>query len=180
MDVTTTTSSAVARLLTGDGNRESEDTSEPHFANRGEAAGMRRLRVLAATAVAALAMLGLAACGGETEECQPLVPLGVPSPEISVSAYPGAEAGEIRVAVELTNFVLQPAPESARLARGHWHLSIDGGPESMFGMTEVTVPVSTAGEHEIIVSISDVFHCSLGVDAKTTVVVEGDAARGVR
>ncbi len=108
---------------------------------------------------------------GEEGACQAEIPAGLPTPEISVSASPGAEAGEIEVAVELTNFVLQPAPEDTTLARGHWHLSIDGGPESMFGVTEVTVPVDTAGEHQLMVSLSDDAHCSLGITAMTKITV---------
>ena len=106
------------------------------------------------------------------------LPEGVGAPEIRVNAEPGPEVGEIEVGVELENFELSLTETEGGVTEGHWHLYIDGELRGMYMLPQAKVSGVGAGEHDIMVRLSDTEHCYFGVDAMTTVMVMEGAAHG--
>ena len=91
-------------------------------------------------------------------------------PAVRVTASPAEEHGQVHVAVELDNFALGHAP--AGTLAGHWHLYVDGDIAGMFMEPSATVPVEEAGEHRLMVVLSDPHHCEYDARAMTVVTVE--------
>ncbi len=108
----------------------------------------------------------------EDDLCKAQIPSGAPTPSFTVAASPEGMPGEMRVSVDLENFVLEPAPAGTTLATGHWHLDVDGVEIAMYEQPEITEMVGTAGEHELMATLYDVEHCSYGITAMTTVTLE--------
>jgi hypothetical protein len=106
------------------------------------------------------------------ESCEVELPPGLPVPGVRLIASPGQEPGTILATVELENFVLDPASESTELAHGHWHLWLNGEIKGMYTSPEVSVVVNDPGEYQAMATLTDSDHCSYGIDAMTTVVVE--------
>ncbi len=120
--------------------------------------------------------------GDEGEGCETTLelPEGVGAPEIRVKAEPGPEAGEIEVGVELENFELSLTDTESGTTAGHWHLYVDGELRGMYMLPQAKVSGVGAGEHDIMVRLSDTEHCYFGVDAMTTVTVaEGASGDGM-
>lgn len=107
-----------------------------------------------------------------SESCEVELPSGAPVPAIRLTASVGEEPGKISVAVDLENFVLGSAPEGTELADGHWHLWLNGELKGMYEHPEATVVVDDPGEYQVMATLTDPDHCSYGVDAMTTVMVE--------
>ena len=105
------------------------------------------------------------------EDCEATVPAGALAPEIRVKASPGEKSGEISVTVEVDNFILSDRSTRTNLASGHWHLFVDHKLKGMYTQPEVTTSASTAGEHEVMVGLSDTAHCDYGIEAMTMVTV---------
>lgn len=104
------------------------------------------------------------------------LPEGVGTPTIGVKAEPGAEAGEIEVGVEMENFELSLTETESGATAGHWHLYVDGELRGMYMLPEAKVSGVMAGEHDIMVRLSDTEHCYFGVDAMTTVTLSEGAS----
>ena len=104
------------------------------------------------------------------------LPEGVDAPEIRVEAGPGSEAGEIEVGVDLENFELSLTDTESAVAEGHWHLYVDGELRGMYMLPRAKVSGVMAGEHDIMVRLSDTEHCYFGVDAMTTVTLSEGAS----
>ena len=88
------------------------------------------------------------------------------------------EAGEIEVGVELENFELSLTDTEGGATEGHWHLYVDGDLRGMYMLPQAKVSGVGAGEHDIMVRLSDTEHCYFGVDAMTTVMVAEGASDG--
>ncbi len=118
--------------------------------------------------------------GEEEGGCETSLELaeGVGAPTIAVNAEPGPEAGEIEVGVELENFELALTETEGGATAGHWHLYVDGELRGMYMLPEAKVSGVGAGEHDIMVRLSDTEHCYFGVDAMTTVMVMEGASHG--
>ena len=116
----------------------------------------------------------------EGEGCQApaVLPEGAGTPTIKVNAEPGPEAGEIEVGVVLENFELSLTDTEGTVAEGHWHLYIDGELRGMYMMPEAKVSVESAGEHNIMVRLSDTEHCYYNIDVMTTVTLAEGAGHG--
>ena len=112
----------------------------------------------------------------DDELCKAEIPAGVPTPSFTISASPGDMDGEIRVAVDLVNYVLEPAPAGTTMATGHWHLDVDGVEIAMYEEPEITEMLETVGEHELMATLYDVEHCSYGITAMTNVTLAEGAA----
>ena len=114
----------------------------------------------------------------EGEGCETTLdlPEGVGAPTIEVKAEPGPEAGQIKVGVELENFELSLTDTERAIAEGHWHLYVDGELRGMYMLPEAKLSGVTAGEHDIMVRLSDTEHCYFGVDAMTTVTLSEGAS----
>ena len=109
-----------------------------------------------------------------------VLPEGADTPTIEVNAQPGPEAGEIEVGVVLQNFELSLTNTGRPVAEGHWHLYVDGELRGMYMLPDAKVSGITAGDHDIMIRLSDTEHCYLGVDAMTTVTLsEGAAGDGM-
>ena len=104
------------------------------------------------------------------------LPEGANTPTIEVNAQPGPEAGEIEVGVVLGNFELSLTDTGRPVAEGHWHLYVDGELRGMYMLPDAKVSGITAGEHDIMIRLSDTEHCYFGVDAMTTVTLAEGAA----
>lgn len=107
----------------------------------------------------------------EGESCQAQLPADAPAPKLQVQAGAASEPGHIRVAVAIENFLLQSEPAEGNLAGGHWHLFINDELKGMYTSPEKTVPVPTAGEYDVMVTLTDAAHCAYGVDFMTKVTV---------
>ena len=57
------------------------------------------------------------------------------------------------------------------IAKGHWHLYVDGELRGMYLIPEAKVSVESAGEHGIMVRLSDTEHCYYSTVAMTTVTL---------
>lgn len=106
------------------------------------------------------------------------LPDGIDAPTIAVNAEPGPEAGEIEVGVELENFELSLTETEGGATAGHWHLYVDGELRGMYMLPEAKVSGVMAGEHDIMVRLSDTEHCYFGVDAMTTVTLSEGVSDG--
>ena len=118
----------------------------------------------------------------EGEGCQApaVLPEGAGTPTIKVNAEPGPEVGEIEVGVVLENFELTLTDTEREVAEGHWHLYVDGELRGMYLIPEAEVSVESAGEHDIMVRLSDTEHCYYSVAAMATVTLtEGTAEDGM-
>ena len=60
------------------------------------------------------------------------------------------------------------------VAEGHWHLYVDGELRGMYLIPEAKVSVESAGEHDIMVRLSDTEHCYYSTVAMTTVTLESE------
>ena len=109
----------------------------------------------------------------DTSGCPDVVPLpeGAEPPTIEVNAEPGPDAGEIEVGVVLENFELTLTDTEREVAEGHWHLYVDGELRGMYLIPEAKVSVESAGEHDIMVRLSDTEHCYYSTVAMTTVTL---------
>ena len=109
----------------------------------------------------------------DTSECPDVVPLpeGAESPTIQLNADPGLDVGEIEVGVVLENFELTLTDTEREEAEGHWHLYVDGELRGMYLIPEAKVSVESAGQHDIMVRLSDTEHCYYSVTAMTTVAL---------
>ena len=97
-----------------------------------------------------------------------------------MKAEPGAEPSEIEVEVELDNFELSLTDTESAVAEGHWHLYVDGELRGMYMLPQAKLSGVSAGEHDIMVRLSDTEHCYFGVDAMTTVTLsEGGSPDGM-
>ena len=105
--------------------------------------------------------------------CPDVVPLpeGAEPPTIQVNAEPGSDVGEIEVGVVLENFELTLTDTEREVAEGHWHLYVDGELRGMYLIPEAKVSVESAGEHDIMVRLSDTEHCYYSTVAMTTVTL---------
>ena len=105
--------------------------------------------------------------------CPDAVPLpeGAAPPTVEVNAEPGNDAGEIDVGVVLENFELTLTDTERAVAEGHWHLYVDGELRGMYLIPEAKVSIESAGEHDIMVRLSDTDHCYYSVTAMTTVAL---------
>jgi hypothetical protein len=110
------------------------------------------------------------------ENCETELPSGVPAPGVRLIVTLGEEPGTIHAAVELENFALGSAPEGIEMAHGHWHLFLNGELNGMHEHPEATVVMVDAGEYQAMAILTDSDHCSYGIDAMTTVVVEEGGA----
>ena len=106
------------------------------------------------------------------------LPDGVGAPTIAVNAEPGPEAGEIEVGVEMENFELSLTETEGGATAGHWHLYVDGELRGMYMLPEAKVSGVMAGEHDIMVRLSDTEHCYFGVDSMTTVTLSEGVSDG--
>ena len=112
--------------------------------------------------------------GGHThredgDECKAELAPGEPTPQISVSASPADEPNLVEVAVETQNFELSPDGN-------HWHLQVNGEPVGMYANPQVTFDTrlyESSGEYEIMVSLNNAQHCDYGIQAMTTVNLDG-------
>ena len=109
----------------------------------------------------------------DTSGCPDVVPLpeGAEPPTVEVNAEPGNDAGEIEAGVVLENFELTLTDTEREAAEGHWHLYVDGELRGMYLIPEAKVSVESAGEHDIMVRLSDTEHCYYSVTAMTTVAL---------
>ena len=109
----------------------------------------------------------------DTSGCPDSVPLpeGAEPPTVEVNAEPGNDAGEIEVGVVLENFELTLTDTEREAAEGHWHLYVDGELRGMYLIPEAKVSVESAGQHDIMVRLSDTEHCYYSVTAMTTVAL---------
>ena len=116
--------------------------------------------------------------GNGENDCEKLasLPEGSKMPVIRVSATPGSDAGEVEVLVTVENFEFSVEPMGNSVAEGHWHLYIDGEARGMFLKPEASVLVDAAGHHEIKVELVSTEHCSYGIDAMTSVMVNEGAS----
>ena len=107
--------------------------------------------------------------------CQGTLPAGAPTPEIVLNTAIGHNVGEIKVSVELQNFLLKPDTlGNEGVATGHWHLFIDGSLVGMYATPETTTTVKKAGNYQFMATLSDNAHCEYGVSTHVTVhVAEG-------
>ena len=112
--------------------------------------------------------------------CPDVVPLpeGAEPPTIQVNAEPGSDVGEIEVGVVLENFELTLTDTEREVAEGHWHLYVDGELRGMYLVPEAKVLVESAGEHDIMVRLSDTEHCYYSTVAMTTVTLTGESGDG--
>ena len=99
------------------------------------------------------------------------LPEGAEPPTVQVNAEPGNDAGEIEVGVVLENFELTLTDTEREAAEGHWHLYVDGELRGMYLIPEAKVSVESAGQHDIMVRLSDTEHCYYSVTAMTTVAL---------
>ena len=88
-----------------------------------------------------------------------------------MNAEPGLDVGEIEVGVVLENFELTLTDTEREVAEGHWHLYVDGELRGMYLIPEAKVSVESAGEHDIMVRLSDTEHCYYSTVAMTTVTL---------
>ena len=110
-----------------------------------------------------------------THGCQATLPAGAPIPEIILNTATGHAAGEIKVSVELQNFLLNSDTlGNESIATGHWHLFIDGNLVGMYATPEATITVEKAGDHRFMATLSDDAHCEYGVSTHVTVHIEED------
>ena len=109
----------------------------------------------------------------DTSGCPDSVPLpeGAEPPTIEVNAEPGLDVGEIEAGVVLENFELTFTDTEREVAEGHWHLYVDGELRGMYLIPEAKVSVESAGDHDIMVRLSDTDHCYYSVTAMTTVAL---------
>ena len=109
----------------------------------------------------------------DTSGCPDVVPLpeGAEPPTIQVNAEPGNDVGEIEVGVVLENFELTLTDTEREVAEGHWHLYVDGELRGMYLVPEAKVSVESAGEHDVMVRLSDTEHCYYSTVARTTVTL---------
>ena len=113
----------------------------------------------------------------DTSGCPDVVPLpeGAEPPTIKVNAEPGNDVGEIEVGVVLENFELTLTDTEREVAEGHWHLYVDGELRGMYLVPEAKVSVESAGEHDIMVRLSDTEHCYYSTVVMTTVTLAGES-----
>ena len=107
--------------------------------------------------------------GGDGDECKAELAPGAPMPQISVSASPADEPNLVEVAVETQNFELSPDGN-------HWHLQVNGEPVGMYANPQVTFDTrlyESSGKYEIMVSLNNAQHCDYGIQAMTTVNLDG-------
>ncbi len=116
----------------------------------------------------------------DTSGCPDVVPLpeGAEPPTIQVNAEPGSDAGEIEVGVVLENFELTLTETEREVAKGHWHLYVDGELRGMYLIPEAKVLVESGGEHDIMARLSDTEHCYYNIDVMTTVTLADGAGHG--
>lgn len=107
--------------------------------------------------------------------CQGILPANAPTPEIVLSTAMEHDAGEIKVSVELQNFSLSSDTSGKEVAKGHWHLFIDGNLVGMYATPETTITVEKAGDHQFMATLADNAHCEYGVSTNVTVHVEEGA-----
>ncbi len=109
--------------------------------------------------------------------CADVVPLpeGAEPPTVQVKAEPGSDVGEIEVGVVLENFELTLTDTEREVAEGHWHLYVDGEFRGMYLVPGAKVSVESAGEHDIMVRLSDTEHCYYSTVAMTTVTLSGES-----
>ena len=109
----------------------------------------------------------------DTSGCPDVVPLpeGAEPPTVQVNAEPGNDVGEIEVGVVLENFELTLTDTEREVAEGHWHLYVDGELRGMYLVPEAKVLVESAGEHDVMVRLSDTEHCYYSTVARTTVTL---------
>ena len=111
-----------------------------------------------------------------TSGCQGILPADAPTPKIVLSTAMGHDAGEIKVSVELQNFSLKSDTSGNEdVAKGHWHLFVDGNLVGMYATSETTITVEKAGNHVFMATLSDNAHCEYGVSTNVTVHVEEGA-----
>ncbi len=109
----------------------------------------------------------------DADACQAELPPGTAVPKIHISASVSEGAGKVDVGVDIENFILGPDSGGSGLPNGHWHLFIDGDLQGMYTQPQITVPLDTSGEHQIMATLSDNQHCDYNVHAMTAVTVEG-------
>ncbi len=105
----------------------------------------------------------------DVDECKAELAPGEPTPQISVSASPADEPNLVEVAVETQNFELSPDGN-------HWHLQVNGEPVGMYANPQLTFDTrlyESSGEYEIMVSLNNAQHCDYGIQAMTTVTLDG-------
>jgi len=111
-----------------------------------------------------------------THGCQATLPADAPIPEIDLTTTMGHNDGEINVSVELENFLLESDTlGNEGIAKGHWHLFIDGHLVGMYSTPEAIVTVEEAGKHQFMATLSDNTHCEYGVSTSVIVHVEEGA-----
>ena len=107
--------------------------------------------------------------GPGKEECKAYLAPGEPTPQIAVSASPADEPHLVDVAVETQNIVLWPDGN-------HWHLSVNGQSVGMYANPQVTFDTrlyKSSGQYDIMVSLNNAQHCDYGIQAMTTLSMEG-------
>ena len=116
----------------------------------------------------------------DTSGCPDTVPFpeGAEPPTVQVNSEPGSDVGEIEVGVVLENFELTLTDTEREVAEGHWHLYVDGELRGMYRVPEAKVLVESAGEHDIMVRLSDTEHCYYSTVAMTTVTLTGESDDG--
>ncbi len=107
--------------------------------------------------------------GPGEEQCKAEPAPGAPMPQIAVSAGPSDQPHLVDVAVETQNIELSPDGD-------HWHLQVNGQSVGMYANPRVTIDprlYGSSGDYEIMVSLNNARHCDYGIQAMTTVTMEG-------